>query len=81
MLATMFSPAPVALPVMGIANQQLYRRHCPEQTALYPVIETNLTPFLEYLHERDAALSRFVIDEFKDYLRCGRLEYGFVRVK
>ena len=56
-------------------------RHSEHPGALYPVIETNLTAFLEYLHERDAALSRFVIDEFKDYLRCGRLEYGFVRVK
>jgi hypothetical protein len=27
----------------------IYRRHRPEQTALYPLIETNLTPFLEYL--------------------------------
>ena len=80
-LATMFSLASAVQPVMGIANQHLYRRHRPEQTALYPVIETNLTAFLEYLHERDAALPRFVTDEFKDYLRCGRLEYGFIRVK
>ena len=77
----MFSLASAVQPVMGVANQHLYRRHRPEQTGLYPVIETNLTPFLEYLHERDAALPRFVTDEFKDYLRCGRLEYGFVRVK
>ena len=80
-LATMFSLAPAVLPIVGIGNPHLYRRHRPEQTALYPVIETNLTPFLEYLHERDAALPRFVTDEFKDYLRCGRLEYGYVRVK
>ena len=79
-LATMFNPAPAALPVVGIANQQLYRRHCPEQTALYPVIETNLTPFLEHLQERDATLPRFVTAEFKEYLRCGRLEYGFIWV-
>ena len=77
----MFSLASAVLPVMGIANQHLYRRHRPEQTALYPVIEANLTPFLEHLQERDAALPRFVTDEFKDYLRCGRLEYGFIRVK
>ena len=80
-LATMFSPASAVLPVVGIANQHLYRRHRPEQTALYRVIETNLTPFLEYPHERDAALPRFVTDEFKDYLSCGRPEYGFIRVK
>jgi ribosomal protein S27E len=45
------------------------------------VIEANLTAFLEHLHERDVPLPRFVTDEFKDYLRCSRLEYGFVRVK
>ncbi len=45
------------------------------------MIEANLPAFLEHLHEGDAALPRFVTDEFKDYLRCGRLEYGFVRVK
>ena len=80
-LATMFSLASAVQPVIGVANQHLYRRHRPEQTGLYPVIETNLTAFLEYLHEREAALPRFVTDEFKDYLRCGRLEYGFIRVK
>ena len=39
------------------------------------MIEANLTPFLEYLHARDAAPPRFVTDEFKDYLRsrCRRL--------
>jgi hypothetical protein len=73
----MLSPASAALRVVGIANQQLYRRRRPEQTALYPVIETNLTPFLEYLHEPDSALLRFVTDEFKGYLRCGRLECGW----
>ncbi len=26
-------------------------------------------------------LPRFVVEELKDYLRCGRLEHGFVRVK
>ena len=77
----MFSPALAAVPVVGIGNPHLYRRHCPEQTALYPVIETNLPAFLKYQHARDAALPRFVTAEFKDYLRCGRLEYGFIRVK
>ncbi len=77
----MFSPARAAVPVVCIGNPHRYRRHCPQQTALYPVIERNLTPFLEYLHTRDAALPRFVIAEFEDYRRCGRLEYGFIRVK
>ena len=39
---------------------------------MYPLIEANQTPFLEYLRVRDAHLPRFVVDEFNDYLRCGR---------
>jgi ribosomal protein S27E len=53
----------------------------PEETSLYPLIEANLDAFLEHLRERDAPLPRFVVDEFREYLRCGRLEHGFVRVK
>jgi hypothetical protein len=56
------------VPVVGIGNPHRYRRHCPEQTPLYPVIEANLPAFLEYLHARDAALPRFVTDEFMNYL-------------
>ena len=55
-----------------VGNQHLYRRHRPEETSLYPLIETNLSAFLEHLRERDAPLPRFVVDEFKAYLRCGR---------
>ncbi len=65
----------------GFGKQHLYRRHRPEETSLYPLIEANLDTFLEHLRERDAPLPRFVIDEFREYLRCGRLEHGFVRVK
>ena len=62
-------------------NQHLYCRHRPEETALYPLIEANLASFLEHLREREAPLPRFVTDEFEEYLRCGRLEHGFIRVK
>ena len=55
-----------------VGNQHPYRRHRPEETSLYPLIETNLSAFLEHLRERDAPLPRFVVDEFKAYLRCGR---------
>lgn len=33
------------------------------------------------LQRHETSLPRFVLSEFQDYLRCGRLEYGFVRVK
>ena len=33
------------------------------------------------LREQGASLPGFVRDEFDAYLRCGRLEYGFIRAK
>jgi hypothetical protein len=58
-----------------------YRRHEPETTALYPIVEQHLSTFRDELQHPETSLPRFVLTEFQDYLRCGRLEYGFVRVK
>ena len=58
-----------------------YGRHEPEKTALYPVIEQHLGTLTDELTKNQAALPAFVIDEFRSYLRCGRLEHGFIRVK
>lgn len=58
-----------------------YRRHEPEKTALYPVIEQHLCTLTDELTRNQAALPAFVVDEFRKYLRCGRLEHGFIRVK
>ena len=58
-----------------------YVRHRPELTLLYQVIEHHLPEFTEHLRERGHFLPKFVFQEFYDYLKCGRLEHGFVRVK
>ena len=58
-----------------------YQRHQPEQTALYAIVEQRLPKLCAGLAERDASLPAFVTREFRDYLRCGLLEYGFIRVK
>ena len=58
-----------------------YRRHRPENTVLYQVVEANADAFFAHLDERDASLPRFVREEFEAYLGCGRLEGGFVRAK
>ncbi|MCZ6619090.1 MAG: transposase zinc-binding domain-containing protein, partial [Gammaproteobacteria bacterium] len=58
-----------------------YRRQKPEETSLYPIIERHLPRFLNLLSEHDSQLPRFVTQEFDDYLACGRLEHGFLRVK
>jgi hypothetical protein len=58
-----------------------YQRHQPENTALYAIVEQRLPKLCAGLAQQDASLPAFVTREFHDYLRCGLLEYGFIRVK
>jgi hypothetical protein len=58
-----------------------YRRHRPEDTVLYGVVEQHAEAFFEGQVEQGRGLPRFVREELEAYLRCGRLEYGFVRAK
>ena len=58
-----------------------YERHRPEQTPLYALVEEHFPRFLERLDAEGVSLPHFVIEEFEAYLECGRLEYGFLRVK
>ncbi|TVS19266.1 MAG: hypothetical protein EA417_00980 [Gammaproteobacteria bacterium] len=58
-----------------------YQRHQPEQTALYAIVEQRFPKFCADLAGREATLPSFVTHEFHDYLRCGLLEHGFIRVK
>jgi ribosomal protein S27E len=48
---------------------------------LYPIVEQYLATVRDHLQRDENSLPRFVLSEFNNYLRCGRLEYGFVRVK
>ena len=58
-----------------------YARHQPEQTLLYQVIEEYYPAFLLHLSESEKSLPQYVQDEFEAYLKCGRLEHGFLRVQ
>ena len=64
-----------------MASLVRYRRHKPEETVLYPIIEQHLPRFLSHIAEQHTQLPRFVTREFDDYLTCGRLQHGFLRVK
>jgi hypothetical protein len=57
-----------------------YTRHQPEQTLLYQIIDDNYPDFVGRFEPEGRALPRFVRREFEDYLKCGRLEHGFLRV-
>ena len=58
-----------------------YVRHRPEQTLLYQLVEQYWPEFQTQLSETGRFLPRHVMREFEDYLACGRLENGFLRVR
>jgi ribosomal protein S27E len=57
-----------------------YARHQPERTLLYQVIEEYYPKFINHLAQSDKTLPQYVQDEFEAYLKCGRLEHGFLRL-
>jgi hypothetical protein len=59
-----------------------YERHRPEESLLYKIIAENLETFLAQV-QREAGhpLPDFVEKEFREYLKCGILAYGFLRLK
>ena len=56
-----------------------YERHRPEETVLYRTVAAHWPAFLERAEAR-GGLPRFVVREVEEYLRCGLLEHGCVRV-
>ena len=63
-----------------LGNQAEYQRHRPETTVLYRIVEQNWPKLEALLASRDQGLPAYVREEFEGYLRCGRLEHGFMRV-
>ena len=58
-----------------------YQRHRPEQTLLYQIIERHYPEFRDVMAMQGKSLPLHVQQEFDDYLKCGRLEHGFLRVQ
>lgn len=58
-----------------------YQRRRPDQTLPYQIIEQHYPVFSALMAEQGRALPGYVQHEFEDYLRCGRLEHGFLRVR
>ena len=59
-----------------------YEPRDPSSTVLYNVIAEHLETFLALLHDDPDArgLPGYVEREFYDYLQCGILAYGFLRL-
>jgi ribosomal protein S27E len=58
-----------------------YVRRKPEQTLLYQLIERYWPEFQSRLSAAESFLPDHVTREFDEYLECGRLEQGFLRVR
>ncbi len=58
-----------------------YQRHQPEHTLLYQIVEQHYPLFVTHIARQGRPLPGYVQREFEEYLRCGRLEHGFLRVR
>ena len=58
-----------------------YARHRPEATLLYRLVERHYPAFRELRAAAGRPLRGCVEAEFDSYLKCGRLEEGFLRLR
>jgi hypothetical protein len=59
-----------------------YKRHEPESTALYKIVSENLESFLRYTREHyRKPLPKYVEREFRRFVECGILSFGFSRLR
>ena len=58
-----------------------YRRHWPEATLLFQIVAEHYPVFRVERAAEGKPLPRYVDEEFEAYLKCGRLEEGFLRVR
>jgi len=66
-------------PVYGHAfGHTTYERHLPEQTLLYQLVEAHYPSLVDQLAQQGKSLPDHVHREFEAYLKCGRLEHGFL---
>ena len=58
-----------------------HERHRPETTLLYQIVDQHYPEFLAQLTAEGRSLPDYVQREFTDFLKCGWLEHGFLRVR
>lgn len=58
-----------------------YERHRPKTTLLYQLVDAHYPAFADRMAAHGTPLPAYVQREFEDYLKCGRLEHGFLRVR
>jgi hypothetical protein len=58
-----------------------YQRHRPEHTLLYRLVAQHYPAFVAHMAATGRPLPHYVQHEFEAYLKCGRLEHGFLRLR
>ena len=58
-----------------------YEFHRPENTLLYQLVDAHYPAFAHRLAAQGSSLRDYVQRKFVDYLKCNRLERGFLRVR
>jgi hypothetical protein len=70
-----------ATPCAPSSAPRTYARRQPEKTALHLVVREHIETFLATVREqRGKDLPRYVEAELRRYVRCGVLQFGFLRV-
>ena len=69
-------------PVYGYAlGHSTYERHRPEQTLHYQLVEKHYPALVDQMDFQGKSLPAHVHREFEAYLKCGRLEHGFLQLR
>ncbi len=74
-------PLPAGREASAGVVASVYERHRPERTLLYQLVEDYYPALKAHLAAQGTALPSYVEREFEAYLKCGRLEHGFLRVR
>ena len=77
----MLLPLPAGREASAAVAASVYERQRPERTLLYQLVEEHYPAFNAHLAAQGSALPGYVEREFEGYLKCGRLEHGFLRVR
>ena len=74
-----FPSRPRLRPHAGPAPRRRYERRRPEKTPLHKIVSENLARWLEWRDQAERPVPGSVEEEFRCYLECGILCFGFGR--
>ena len=59
----------------------VYVRHRPETTLLYQIVQEYWPEFQAELASKEKYLPAYITKEFNEFMKCGILEHGFLRIQ